>query len=416
MKGEDIIIELFPAGNGDAMLISIGDTRILIDGGYVSTYSNSLRQRLTDIKDAGGKLTYFIVTHIDADHISGAIEFLKENGMANAPNIIPIQDVWFNSYRHLHFDEKKHGSLEEKPSVLLHGGIPSQDADDPSQNVSYFQGSTLGSCLLKGKYQWNNQFNGKAVSVDEPQVIQVQEDLKLTLLGPTRDELDRLAKKWLMDLRKRYQKEINEDTFFDDAFELLTEEIRQTEDESLPQDQELAVAAAHDFVLTYSKDWLAEDNSVTNGSSITFLLEYDGKTLLFLGDSISTPMMTQIKKLPQAATLPMHVDVLKVAHHGSFPNNSPEFHKCVNAEYYLFSTNGQTHHHPHLETIAWILKENATIPKKLVFNYSQDDRLGVMEYDELKSKYMYQTIWPEVAANGTRKEGYVSINLKGNQD
>lgn len=37
-----------------------------------------------------------IVTHIDADHISGAIDFIEDNGDADHPKIIPVDEIWHN--------------------------------------------------------------------------------------------------------------------------------------------------------------------------------------------------------------------------------------------------------------------------------------------------------------------------------
>ncbi|MGB3078071.1 MAG: MBL fold metallo-hydrolase, partial [Saprospiraceae bacterium] len=92
-----ISIEMFPAGNGDTILLGLDDTYILIDGGYTSTYRDHLKPRLAELSRAGKRLSKFVVTHIDADHITGAMSFIEENGNARNPAIIPIDEVWFNS-------------------------------------------------------------------------------------------------------------------------------------------------------------------------------------------------------------------------------------------------------------------------------------------------------------------------------
>ena len=144
---------MFPAGNGDAILLNLDDTYILVDGGYTSTFRDHLKPRLKELSAQGKKLSRFVVTHIDADHITGAITFLEENGSAADPKIIPIDEVWFNSYRHLQFDDKQAGQFEqEKPKLTIPKIRKSNEADNPDELVGYDQGSSLGSLLIKHGY------------------------------------------------------------------------------------------------------------------------------------------------------------------------------------------------------------------------------------------------------------------------
>jgi beta-lactamase superfamily II metal-dependent hydrolase len=75
-----ISIEMFPAGNGDSILVCFDQHIILIDGGYTSTYRDHLKPRLKELDAQGLRLSKFIVTHIDSDHITGAIDFIEDNG------------------------------------------------------------------------------------------------------------------------------------------------------------------------------------------------------------------------------------------------------------------------------------------------------------------------------------------------
>src|SRR5690554_5262706 len=99
-----ILVKCYPAKNGDCFLISFGKTGIekeylLIDCGYVDTFKNYLKDDLIQIGKSGAVLEKLILTHIDADHIQGAIRFLKEN---NSEKFITIKEVWHNTYRHLY--------------------------------------------------------------------------------------------------------------------------------------------------------------------------------------------------------------------------------------------------------------------------------------------------------------------------
>jgi beta-lactamase superfamily II metal-dependent hydrolase len=403
-----ITIEMFPAGNGDAILISDGKINILIDGGYTSTYRDHLKSRLIQLNQTGQKIDKYIITHIDADHITGAITFLKDNGPSDIPTIINVDEVWFNSYRHLHFSDKKDDLLQNPPSIPIYGGIASSEVDDPEVMVSFGQGSTFGSQLLKHGYSWNKDFDFGAVCCEHPKQISINSEASFTLLGPTPKALEGLGNKWYKDLRKRYQGKITQDNYFDDAFELLLEEIRQEEEKTKSTlDFEQNVSLTGDWVKDYQRDWDNEDNSVTNASSITFLLEINGKKLLFLGDAIPSQSTSMIKQLIPPGVEKLKVDLVKVAHHGAFYNNSPELIQLIKADYFLFSSNGSRHHHPHLPTLSMIVGNiDYNMDKILVFNYHQQNLKDKLEENALKQKYRYSTRWPKEGENG-----YIKVEL-----
>ncbi len=408
-----MIIELFPAGNGDALLVSGSNYAVLVDAGYTSTFRDHLKPRLQQLQRAGKRLDQLIVTHVDADHISGAIAMLKANGASIPRKIIEITDVWFNSYRHLPMEDKEPGEvLPVQPDLGSLGGHESREADVEDVYVSHRQGTTLGSLLLKNNYHWNRHFNGKAVEQGSLDRTEISPNTYLSLLGPTADALKELADKWYDFLRKKYPGKINENTFFDDAFELMMEEEREAalEQVVLPS-QESLVSGSGDWVDAFATDFEIEDNSETNGSSITFLLEEGDKKALFLGDAIPSQVMDQLRKMQgQSKPKPIKVNVLKVAHHGAWSNNHPDLFDLVHADYYLFSSNGKRHHHPHLQTIAWILKKNPA-QKTLVFNYRQANRLSILENENLQKKYQYKLRWPDVDEFGQGTDGYVKVEV-----
>ncbi len=74
-------IELLPAGHGDSLWIEYGDpeapSRFLIDCGPQKTYK-VLRQRFEALSAKDRDFDLFVLTHIDADHIGGAIPFFKD--------------------------------------------------------------------------------------------------------------------------------------------------------------------------------------------------------------------------------------------------------------------------------------------------------------------------------------------------
>jgi flavorubredoxin len=91
-------LRVYPANDGDSFLLNFNGIIFLIDGGYVNTYKNFIKNDLIELNKKGIALDYLIITHIDQDHISGINKFLEEN---NNSKIIKIDNVWHNSLKHL---------------------------------------------------------------------------------------------------------------------------------------------------------------------------------------------------------------------------------------------------------------------------------------------------------------------------
>ena len=64
----------------------------------------------------------------------------------------------------------------------------------------------------------------------------------------------------------------------------------------------------------------------------------------------------------------MHVDAVKVSHHGSKNNITQEFLELVDAEHWLFSSNGDQHSHPDKEAVEAVIQGARRTPT-LWFNY-----------------------------------------------
>ena len=144
-----VIIEAFPAHNGDCFLVSSQNYYLLVDTGYEDTYTDYLKPRFTEIKASGNRLDRVIITHIDEDHIHGAIPFIEANGTAEDNHIIAIEQVWHNSYRHLHQAEKKTEISPEGQRQLARLNKGESSVGEP---VSARQGSSLAALLIGGKY------------------------------------------------------------------------------------------------------------------------------------------------------------------------------------------------------------------------------------------------------------------------
>ncbi|HCH0924546.1 TPA: hypothetical protein NKP22_000089 [Vibrio parahaemolyticus] len=131
--------------------------------------------------------------------------------------------------------------------------------------------------------------------------------------------------------------------------------IEQTIDECLEQ-------------VRMGTDLFVEDSSVTNKSSIAFILEYRGKRSIFLGDSHPSDIVAAIK----AKRLnDMSFDVVKLSHHASHKNTSKELLELLGKTEYIICADKSHHGHPDNKTISRILEFNSNAK----FHLSSDNEL-----------------------------------------
>lgn len=378
---ENNSLRIYPAKDGDSFLLNFEGILFLIDGGYVNTYRNFIKNDLIRLNKLGFILNYLIVTHIDQDHISGINIFLDEN---NANEVIPIGNIWHNSLKHL--------SPKRSKSKLNHNLIIQNLANQSylkienfgEKKVSAIQGSTLASLISEGNYNWNEAFNKKAVSIENNTEVNISDKVKLILLSPDDKKIDTLNKFWQRELLKNgFLEEISEDRVFDDAFEIMISKQKQKKRKKYRN-----ISTKQDKVNDLLSIDFQEDDSASNGSSFAFILESKEKRVLFLGDSHPSLVCKSLKKRYQANEFPIYFDFIKVSHHGSFSNNSPELLSLITSDKFILSTNGKKHLHPDLETIAQIITiNNGNLT--LFFNYSNKTSEFYNNLD-YQSKYNYQ--------------------------
>ncbi|MBM7029940.1 MBL fold metallo-hydrolase [Bacillus velezensis] len=388
-----IKVRMYPAKNGDCFLISLGEQNkkhILIDCGYTETYERFLKPDLIKINEAGEKLNLMIITHIDADHILGAIRFIEDN---NKNQFISIDEVWHNSYKHLQENEKGDFKLSKQEEDILKGQISlgksyierdSQEGIDHTE-ISMKQGSTLGALLLKGNYSWNSSFMGKAVALENKEKVEI-ENVAIRILSPNKSKLSKLERKWIKELRdKKWNFKINENELFDDAYEfmmLMDEEVIIDHSAVSRKGEERDKIIIEEAV----KARTPIDTSEINGSSIGILLQFNEKKMLFLGDAHPDIICEGLKNLKE-----FDFDLVKVPHHGSKKNMTTELANLLKSKIFLVSTNGVKHQHPDIESIAKIISLNPLEQKRLYFNY-EADLLRQIDRDQILQKYNCELI------------------------
>lgn len=348
-----LTIKMLPAAHGDALLIEYGSgsqmRRILIDGGPARSYESGLRRSITQLPQHSRNFELMVVTHIDADHIDGAIILLQEKKKIG----FQTKEFWFNGWTQL-------PKLE-------------------TENYAPLQGEFLGALLSKDsglKGIWNKEFKKKAVMVSDPErlpEIDLEGDAKITLLGPTASELKRLRARWVSAIRDFMPGDVNE----------AKKRLQERRDYRPPATP--AVFAMRQY---------GSDRTPANGSSISFLLEYDGVKILLPGDAHASTLAASLGRLAAKEREPrLRIDAVKLPHHGSMGNVSSEWLQKVDCQRWLISTNGAIFGHPDIETMQLISQNcgDGKRRKKPTFycNYQSDTTL------RLEGRSEWSVIFPK---------------------
>ncbi|WP_264524028.1 MBL fold metallo-hydrolase [Flavobacterium sp. N502536] len=341
-------INFLPARYGDCIVVEYGtadkNSYILIDGGTGGTKAH-IEEFFEKIPKEKRVIELLVITHIDRDHIEGVLNLLEEELL-----ICEIKSVWFNGWKH----------LQPNPSVEPFGAV---------------QGERLTAAILKHRIPWNSHFGGGAVVVPKEgslPMIRLDGGMELTLLSPMKQNLMNLRRDWENEVRK---------AGLDPGFGEIPAAINTGNAEAF------GVPEIPD-VETLKNQKFKEDTSSANGSSIAFAAAYQGKAVLFTGDSFPGIISSSLNRLEES----IEFDLVKLSHHGSKSNTSPDLMKQVDCRNFVISTSGTMYHHPDAVTIARLLTLKSNI--NITFNYkSQDNR--IWELLSLQDRYGYTTTYPE---------------------
>jgi beta-lactamase superfamily II metal-dependent hydrolase len=391
---------MLQAGSGDCFLVQVepdtdNEINILIDCGY--NYHKGIKPHLERIISEGKKIDRFIVTHYDADHIQGALSLIKENGKADSTNLFSIEQVWLNTFRHLQFskrEETKNSNIEEVVKDLINIDKKVNEVDIIGDK-SARQASLLGKELYTKGYEWNTDFTNLAVSPENRKVVKLSEDLSIELLTPSFSRLETLEKDFIEYLKTKGLTP-TDDEVFDDAFELYCKTKNKHKTSFIGDKSGSSKAISSDSIKHFSKgENYKADTAIENGSSISFILHYKGKRILFTGDAFAEDIeKALLKAYPNKEEHPIIFDAIKMPHHGSYNNCNPSLLKLIDSNNYLFSTSGATHNHPDVETVSCVINRDTQSDedkRNLYFNYSLNH---LMKFDnkDLKKEFNYEYI------------------------
>ena len=374
-------IEVFQSDKGDCLLISGRDgTRMLADAGMSSSYSEHVAPALGRIAAKGGELDLVYVSHIDRDHIGGVLrlmedhvewkvrDFQRESGndrFPDPPRPRPprVNRLWHNAFHDMIPDNS--GPIEETlaaTAALLEAG------EDEERSVAERQrelATSVGDGIELSKrareeqlgIPVNAEFGGKLAMVRaQPQTVRLG-SLELTLIGPFKEDLEELRDDWNDWLRKN------------------ADEVRRIRAEMAVDTDRLVSGDVDGFrsAMALRARELGDRGRVTvpNLASIMLLVEENGRKILLTGDGHRDEILRGLEKAGRLDEGAIHVDVLKVQHHGSEHNIDADFCRQVTADHYVFCANGE-HENPDLAVVDAVVRSRKDSERrfKLWFNSS----------------------------------------------
>jgi hypothetical protein len=299
-----VTLTAFPAACGDCLQVQyVGDDgphTILVDGGLGSAFGRGLGTRLGR---APSPTTFdvAVVTHIDLDHIEGVLRALGDGRL-------DAKDFWFNGRDQLQDHFQGEASRGIRQGDALSRLIP----DDHRNQVAG------GSALF--------------VSDTGPTEYRLPGGATAVLLSPSEERLRALLRRWPQPTRGGAQS----------IDELLTAFADQPE------------RGAGTF---------GKDSSVANGSSIAFLFEHHGVSILFTADAFAAELAASITKLlAERHKRTLEVDVFKLPHHGSRQNITDDLLSLIQPQQVLVCTDGSKFNHPDEDALDKIRNHYPDVP------------------------------------------------------
>ena len=328
-------VEMLRAAHGDCLWVEYGTDhrtrRILIDGGPIGTF-DALWAKMQALDPNRNTFEAVVLTHVDTDHVDGLIRLF-----AHRPDEWPFRtkDVWFNGWHHM------------KGNTL--GGN---------------QGEFFSALIMNrlGENRWNQAFGGNLIVVPEegdlPE-IKLADGFTVTLLSPTPKKVEKMVTAWQKDVKSFDEGDLEA------AWDALAKQKKYLPDATL-----LGSTPEIDAAL---EKQAKPDSSAANGSSIAFLAEFAGMSMLFLGDAHADAVADSIERLiEQRGVEALAVDAVKIAHHGSKANVDDRLLALIESPNYLISTNGAQFQHPDEEAIKRIIAGSNHLNPTLHFNYRTD--------------------------------------------
>jgi hypothetical protein len=112
------------------------------------------------------------------------------------------------------------------------------------------------------------------------------------------------------------------------------------EEEQAPPDEQYEPLGTGPDVTKLASEAFEADTAEANGSSIAFIAESWGRRVLLAADAHSAVLEEALGPLARTEGDRYRIDLLKMSHHGSAHNTSPEMPKHVDCTRFAISTDG----------------------------------------------------------------------------
>lgn len=350
-------IKFLQASKGDCFIISFQDEHntprnILIDGGMKETYfdstinqEGSLKKEVDKIRNNNEKIDLLVLTHIDNDHILGFLKWFEHD--KKAPDI--IDNVWFNSGKLIaeYLKEPENSNLELSLKIF---NSPETGANEAIEFEQYLIDNNIWNRKIIQKRPELNQFGVKIniLSPNEKQLKKLLKEYRVKIGGPA--YTGNSKKDWDLSIR-----------------ELIDDEERN-----------------------YKKP---KDYRLKNQSSITFIITIQDKNFLFLADAPSDETVKALNNIGYSKDNQLHVEFIKLSHHGSKNNTCYDLLEIVKTDNYLISTDSSGHGHPDKRTLARILRHNPNATFHFNYEHVKNGvlkRQDFLDYIHFRAKVTYE--------------------------
>jgi hypothetical protein len=316
--------EALRAKYGDSLMLHYGpdDDRqlVLIDGGPDTVWDETLKPRLDQLRaernlddDQPLPIALLMVSHLDSDHITGILKLMRL--LAADPKApYDVKRAWVNTFEDLTGEKPAAAGFGAADIAALPAtplGAALANTKSGIELASVGQGRELRNLINQLVLQNNQPFND-LVTVDSPRNPAVINGLKLTVVAPSKTNIDALKDNWATHVK--------------------------------PMLHAGQHAEAADYV----------DKSVYNLSSIVVLAEIEGKRILLTGDGRGDHALAGLKEKGFLdANGKIEVDILKLPHHGSERDVKIDYFQSIHAKHYVISANGKFSN-PDLPTLKMI--------------------------------------------------------------
>ena len=361
-------LTLLPSEKGDCLLVESGGVTILADGGMPGSYKEEVRPFLGAFAKKGGVIDLLYVSHVDQDHIGGALRLLEDmvewrvhkfKLSKGRPTRVPAFDepppvkrIWHNSFKAMvPENEGEIGTMLAARANTLSRSV-SLSARKLAASYRNIAASIPEAVKVSRRIAsdqlaipLNREFGGKLAMVRKKTAIKLKPSSKLSIrvLGPFEKDLEILRdywNAWLQDSDNAKSVKSLEKWLEENGGAIGASMIGLDIDDEIGRRKNVTEPNLASLML------LLEEKK-TNGRKVRAVMTGDGHHHDVLAGLEHHGLAT--------GGAGLHVDILKIPHHGSEHNMDRIFAKRITADHYVFCANGE-HENPDLRILEVLLE------------------------------------------------------------